>query len=91
MKEGIVDGLGNLSEALTYIEEFKLVEKAQAGMSGKIAYGELKEEMWKETRNLLELASEESIVASERELQYARARARREAKVNAWEVSKAKL
>lgn len=91
LKEGIVDGLGGLSETLTHIEEFKLVERAQAGMSGKIAYGQLKEEMWKETRALLEQASEESIITSDRELQYARARKRREAQVEAWETSKAKL
>lgn len=54
LKEGIVDWLGGLEEALTHVDELKLVEKAQEGMSGKKAYGDLKREMWRETVDYLE-------------------------------------
>lgn len=54
MKEGIVDSLGGLEEALTYVDELKLVQKAQKGMSGKFVYGDLKREMYRETIGYLE-------------------------------------
>ena len=91
MQEGIVDWLGGLQEALAHIEEFKLVEKAQKGMSGKIAYGVLKQEMWRETINFLEKWSEDSIYSNEKEMQWRREKERRETKVQDWEKSKAKL
>ena len=86
-----MDWLGGLSEALAHIEEFKLVEKAQKGASGKITYGLLKEEMWRETATFLEQWSEDSVQTSERELQRRRDRERREAKIQQWEKAKAKL
>ena len=59
MKEGLVDWLGTLEEALAHIEEFKLVDKAQKGISGNNVYGELKREMWFETVRNLERWSED--------------------------------
>ncbi|KAI9875229.1 MAG: hypothetical protein M1830_008724 [Pleopsidium flavum] len=61
LREGIVDGLGGLEEALAFAEEMKLVEKGGSGV-----YGRLKAEMWKETVRLLENA-EGSARRAERE------------------------
>jgi len=48
LKDGLVDGLGGIEEALSFINESKLQTKAQSGV-----YGSLKEEMWKETLGYL--------------------------------------
>ncbi|KAK3060190.1 hypothetical protein LTR53_020192, partial [Teratosphaeriaceae sp. CCFEE 6253] len=53
-REGIVDWLGGLDEALSYVDDLKLVQKAGKGMSGKQVYGDLKREMWRETVGYLE-------------------------------------
>lgn len=91
LKEGIVDWLGGLSETLAHIEEFKLVQKAQPGMSGKSVYAELKQEMWRETVEYLEQTSEESIRLHSKWLQWQREKQAREEKVKKWEMAKAKL
>lgn len=91
MNEGIVDWLGGLPEALAHIEEFKLVEKSQKGMSGKVAYGVLKEEMWRETAGDLQQWTEDSVRTHEKEIQRKRDVERREARIQEWEKSKAKL
>lgn len=91
LNEGVVDWLGGLSEALAHIDEFKLVEKAQKGMSGKIAYGLLKEEMWRESVAFLEKWTEDNVDTSQKEIQRRRDRDRRETKIQQWERSKAKL
>jgi len=52
--------LGGLEEALKFVDELKLVSKAQPGMSGKIAYSDLKREMYRETVGYLENGSEEA-------------------------------
>ena len=91
MKEGLVDWLGGLSEALAHIEEFKLVQKAQPGMSGKRVYGVLKQEMYRETIEYLESTTEESIRGVAQELQLRREKKAREEKVKEWESVKAKL
>jgi len=49
LKEGIVDGLGGLGEALAFVEEMGLVARAQSDV-----YGVLKEEMWRETVEYLD-------------------------------------
>ena len=43
MKEGLVDGLGGVEEALAYIREYKLTDKAKSP-----SYGMLKEELYRE-------------------------------------------
>lgn len=86
-----MDWLGGLPEALAHIEEFKLVEKAQMGMSGKVAYGLLKEEMWRETVSFLDRWTEDTVDTTQKEVQRRRDKDRREAKVQQWEKSKAKL
>ena len=50
LKEGIVDGLGAIEEALSLIEEAKLTKRGYSGV-----YGRLKEEMWGETVAYLDL------------------------------------
>lgn len=67
------------------------MEKAQKGVSGKVAYGLLKQEMWRETVNFLEQWSEDSMYTHEKEMQGGRERERRETKVQEWEQAKAKL
>jgi enoyl-CoA hydratase/carnithine racemase len=54
LKEGIVDVLGDLNSAFKYIEERKLVAKAQPGMSGRAVFRALKEGMFAETVGYLE-------------------------------------
>jgi hypothetical protein len=51
LKEGILDGAGGVDEALAFIEEMKLVQKAQ----GK-SYGRIKEELYREIVKDLEEA-----------------------------------
>lgn len=67
------------------------MEKAQKGMSGKVAYGLLKEEMWRETVGFLEQWTEDSIQTDEKERRRWRDLGKREKKVQEWEKSKAKL
>ena len=87
----MVDSLGGLDEALAHIDEFKLVQKARKGMSGKSSYGILKQEMYRETINFLESTSEESIRLSAQNFQWAREKKAREEKVAKWEQTRAKL
>lgn len=48
LKEGMLDGLGGIEEALAFAKEMGLVDRARSGV-----YGRLKAEMWGETvRNL---------------------------------------
>jgi len=54
LKEGVVDVLGDLSTALKYVDERKLVAKAQPGMSGRAVFRALKEGMFAETIGYLE-------------------------------------
>ncbi len=49
IKEGFVDALGGVGEALKIVQEMKLVGKADSGV-----YGRLKQELWRETVGLLE-------------------------------------
>ena len=44
LKEGLLDGLGGVEEALAYIKELGLVDRGKSGV-----YGRLKAEMWGET------------------------------------------
>lgn len=73
---------------MAHIEEFKLVAKAQKGASGLAVYGQLKEEMWRETVTYLEDVTEESIREERRALKEGKERAKREARVEQWEVQR---
>ncbi|EMC98065.1 hypothetical protein BAUCODRAFT_412048 [Baudoinia panamericana UAMH 10762] len=90
LKEGIVDWLGGLDEALTHIDELKLVAKANTGVSGKQVYGELKAEMWRETVGYLDSFGEEDGREYATQLRRKRERQLAEKTVVDWEA-KAKL
>ncbi|KAK5116848.1 hypothetical protein LTR85_009108 [Meristemomyces frigidus] len=90
-KEGIVDWLGGLDEALTYIDELKLVQKAGKGMTGKAVYGDLKREMWRETVGYLENFGAEDGRDFMAEGRKRKDREVSEKKVKQWEIVKAKL
>ena len=49
MKEGLLDNLGGVEEAITLVQEMRLLDRAKSGV-----YGRLKQEMWGETVSLLE-------------------------------------
>lgn len=70
MKEGLVDGLGGVEEALAYVREYKLTDKAQSS-----SYGKLKQELYRETVKDLRDACEDgqflAKLESERDLQTA--------------------
>ena len=53
LKEGVVDGLGGVEEALAVVREARLGERGGSGV-----YGRLKGEMWRETVGLLEGGAE---------------------------------
>jgi Delta3-Delta2-enoyl-CoA isomerase len=91
LKEGIVDWLGGLPEVLAHVDEFKLVQKSQKGMSGLHVYGDLKQEMFRETIDYLQSTTEESIRQSARQLRLQREAKEKEVMVNAWERSRPKL
>lgn len=83
LKEGLVDGLGGLDEALSLVQEMKLVGKADTGV-----YGRLKEEMWRETLGYLEGGgARESEEARLREQVRSQRREEAGRAVDEWEVS----
>lgn len=86
-----MDWLGGLPEVLAHIEEFKLVQKAQPGMSGVQVYGMLKQDLYKETIDYLEATTEDSVRRSVKTLQWQREHRERRELVQAWERSRAKL
>ena len=49
LKEGLLDSVGGVEEAITLIQEMRLLDRAKSGV-----YGRLKQEMWGETVSLLE-------------------------------------
>jgi ClpP class serine protease len=91
LEEGLVDSLGGLDEALTFIDELKLVSKAQPGISGKIAYSDLKREMYRQTVEYLEKGSEEAAQEAVLAEKQAKEAALREKNVKAATWVKAKL
>lgn len=91
MKEGIVDALGGIDEALAYVDEMKLIQRAQPGVSGKSVYSELKREMWGETLHHLDNFREEDKSDFQARARAKKDRERRERHVNQWEMNKSKL
>ena len=49
VKEELLDSVGGVEEAITLIQEMRLLDRAKSGV-----YGRLKQEMWGETVSLLE-------------------------------------
>ena len=86
-----MDGLGGLPETLSFIDEYKLVQKARTGLSGLAAYGILKQEMYRETIADLEATTEESIREGVKQLQWAQEKRAKEENVRRWERTRSKL
>lgn len=83
LQENIIDGVGGLDEALSYIAEMKLISRADKGV-----YGKLKREMWRETVRFLESWDEESGKEIREGMIRQREDERREEGVRRWERSK---
>ena len=82
LKEGILDGLGGVPEAITFVQELGLLDKAKTGV-----YGRLKQEMWGETVGYLE-GYNEYLKQHEREMQEQKRREEEQKKrVEEWERS----
>ena len=90
LKEGILDGVGGLDEALAFIEEMKLVQKAR----GK-SYGEIKEELYREIVKDLDEGVEMAKREAKRDLERSRHHLDARKRVDKWEaltgVQRAKL
>ncbi|KAH9845429.1 Copper homeostasis protein cutC [Teratosphaeria destructans] len=91
-KEGVVDALGGLPETLSFVDELKLVAKAQPGMSGRSVYSELKREMYRQSLQLLEGFADEDGREFARIAAEKRDREAGERRIREWEGrTKAKL
>lgn len=91
MKDGVIDWIGGLDEAIAHIEEFQLVKKAQPGANGLSVYRQLKAEMWRETVKYIESCGDEEVELSDGARQREHQKAEREARVKNWEMSRSKL
>ena len=86
LKEGIVDGLGGVEEALAFIGESKLADRGKSGV-----YGKLKREMWAETvENLDDIYASERKEKERYEKDKLRS-AEEQRRVEEWSVGKPKL
>jgi Delta3-Delta2-enoyl-CoA isomerase len=90
LKEGILDAVGGVHDALAFIEEVKLMQKAQ----GK-SYGRIKEEMYREIVKDLEEGAEWAEKEATRELERSKREIEARERVDEWEalmgVQRAKL
>lgn len=91
LRDGIIDHVGGLDETLAYIEEMKLVSKAQPGLTGASVYGELKREMWRETLEMIDNWAADSVRPAQMAMEIKKERATSLREVEAWEKTKAKL
>ena len=81
LKEGIIDGVGGIDEALAFVEEMKLVQKAQ----GK-SYGKLKEELYREIVKDLDEGTELAKREAAQDLERSRRDLEGRKKVDEWEA-----
>lgn len=81
LKEGILDGVGGLDEALAFIEEMKLVQKAQ----GK-SYGKIKEELYREIVKDLDDGVDVAKIEAKRDLERSRRDLDAKKRVDEWEA-----
>lgn len=91
LKDGVVDHVGGLEETLAYVDELKLVQKAQPGPSGVSVYGALKREMWSETVNMFDDWAYDSVRPGQMSLEIKKEQQVSLKKVEAWEKARAKL
>ena len=81
LKEGILDGVGGVDEALAFIEEMKLVQKAQG-----TSYGRLKEELYREVVKDLDEGAELANTEAARDLDRSRRDVDARKRVDEWEA-----
>ena len=81
-KEGLVDGLGGVEETLAFVEEMKLVQKAQSQ-----SYGILKEEMYREILQDLDDAAELTKTVVAKDLARNRRDLEARKRVEKWELA----
>lgn len=80
LKEGLVDGLGDMEEVVVFVKEMGLLDRGKTGV-----YGRLKQEMWGETVKLLDTV-EEGERRGEREMEeYSRRQEEEQMRVEDWE------
>jgi enoyl-CoA hydratase/carnithine racemase len=81
LKEGILDGVGGVDEALAFIEEMKLVQKAQGN-----SYGKLKEELYREIVKDLDEGAELAKIEATRDLERSKRDLNARKRVDEWEA-----
>jgi Delta3-Delta2-enoyl-CoA isomerase len=81
LKEGIVDGVGGLDEALAFIDEMKLVQKAQG-----TSYGKIKEELYREITQDIDESPELAKIEAARDLERSRRDLDARKRVDEWEA-----
>jgi enoyl-CoA hydratase/carnithine racemase len=81
LKEGILDGVGGLDEALAFIEEMKLVQKAQS-----TSYGRIKEELYREIVKDLDEGVDVAKIEAKRDLERSRRDLDAKKRVDEWEA-----
>lgn len=91
LEKGLIDSVGGVEEAIKFVEDFKLVEKALPGMMGVSVYGDLKREMYREEVALLEGWMEENLRDEKARVEMRREAEERKRNVEEWERVKAKL
>lgn len=82
LKEGMLDSVGGLEEALAFIEEMKLVQKAQGE-----SYGRIKEELYREVIKDLDETAELKLEEA-RDLDRSRRHVEAKKRVDEWEAEK---
>lgn len=81
LKEGLLDGVGGVEEALAFIDEMKLVQKAQS-----TSYGKLKHEIYREIVKDLDEGAELPKVEAARDLDSSRRAVDARKRVDEWEA-----
>lgn len=81
LKEGILDGVGGVEEALAFIDEMKLVQKAQSP-----SYGKLKEELNREIVKDIDESGELPKLEAARDLDRSRRDLDARKRVDEWEA-----
>jgi Delta3-Delta2-enoyl-CoA isomerase len=80
LKEGIVDGVGGPEETLAFIDEMKLIEKAQSQ-----SYGRIKEELYREVVEDLDESPDVAKVEARKDLERSRRELDARKRVEQWE------
>jgi len=81
LKEGLVDGVGSVDETLAFIDEMKLVQKAQSN-----SYGKIKEELYREIVKDLDEGAELAKLEATRDMDRNRRDLDARKRVDEWEA-----